>query len=220
MRESTFLWLAVAVLASTATAQAPGAPARPQDPPKAAEPAVLNVGDQVPAGLKLATLDGKEFTFQEVRGKTVVIHFWSTVCPSEKVAEPKLMKLAGDYQDKDVVTLAINANQNEIGPRPEPAAFQDKKNLPYGELRAKAKESGMNHGVLVDHGGDVARLLAAKTTPHCFVVDAKGTLVYSGALDDDPVGKLGDGARQYVRMAVDAARAGKTVETPTTRPYG
>jgi thiol-disulfide isomerase/thioredoxin len=222
MRESISVWLAAALCAAAAMAQeAPPAGKPAQDPAKA-EPTILKIGDQVPPGTKLSTLDGKEFTFKEVRGKTVVIHFWSTVCPSEPVAEPKLLKLASDYRDKDVVVLAINANQNEIGARPEPAAFEskDKKSLPYASLRAKAEKVGMNHSVLVDHGGDVARLLAARSTPHCFVIDGKGTLAYSGALDDDAGGDLGDGAKQYVRMAVEAVRAGKPVETSTTKPYG
>src|ERR1041385_2904160 len=125
MRESISIRLAALLFAASAVAQDPGAPAaRPaQDPSKPAAPAVLKIGDQLPAGLKLTTMDGKEFTFQEVRGKTVVIHFWSTVCPSEKVAEPKLVKLATDYKDQDVVTLAIDANQPEIGEQPEPGAF-------------------------------------------------------------------------------------------------
>jgi thiol-disulfide isomerase/thioredoxin len=176
----------------------------------------------VPAGTRLTTPEGKDFTFDDVRGKTVVIHFWSTTCPWEKVAEPKIMKLASDYKDKGVVTLAINANQGEIGARPAPEAFEKKdgQELPYAALRAKAEKVGMNHPVLLDHGGDVARLFAAKTTPHCFVLDGKGTLVYSGALDDDGKGQLGDEAKHYVRQAVDAVRAGKKVETSTTKPYG
>lgn len=199
----------------------------PQEPKAAAQqpketPKVLELGAVVPKETKLTDLEGKEFTFGELRGKTVVIHFWSITCPWEKAAEPKLMKIASDYADKDVVVLAINSNQNEIGKQPEAAAFQAKeaKERPYADIRAHADEVEFNHKILVDHGGDVAHYFAAKTTPHCFVLDTTGKLVYTGALDNDGRDTLGDKAKRYVRDAVDAVLAGKKVETDTTKPYG
>ena len=224
MHDSIAAWLVAALCAAPGMAQEakPAAPAEGQKTEqKKTEPTILKIGDKVAEDVKLSTLDGKDFTFKEVRGKTVVIHFWSTTCPWEKVAEPKLMKLAADYKDKGVVLLAVNANQNEILARPDAAAFgKDAKNKPYAALRSKADEVGMNHEVLVDHGGDVGRLFAAKSTPHCFVIDAQGTLAYSGALDEDGAKKDVPESGQYVRKAVDAVRAGKKVETPTTKPYG
>ena len=204
-------------LAGAAIAQAGETPPKPAP---AQEPkAVLEIGDTVPGDLRLTDTAGKPFSFEEARGKVVVIHFWSTTCPWEKAAEPKLMQLCKDLEGKDALVVAINCNQNEIGEKPEPAAFtaEDADARPYASLRKKAEAVQFNHRVLVDHGGTAGKLLQAKTTPHCFVVDQKGVLVYSGALDDSG---RGEPKQHYLRDAAMAALAGKKVETATTKPYG
>lgn len=221
--------LLAAALGAPAFAQEGGTKTVPANVPKdvvkdaeEAKPVVLAVGSTVAADVALTDLDGKEFKFGDLRGKTVVIHFWSITCPWEKVAEPKLQQIATDYKDKDVVVLAINANANEIGAKPAAADFQteDAKAKPYASVRKHMAKVEFNHKVLVDHSGDVGRLFAAKTTPHCFVLNGEGKIAYSGALDNDGKGELGDKAQHYVRLAVDAVKAGKEVETSSTRAYG
>lgn len=220
--------LAVA-LGAPAFAQEGGTKTAPATTPKDVakdvddqKPVVLAVGSTVAADVALTDLDGKEFKLGDLRGKTVVIHFWSITCPWEKVAEPKLQQIATDYKDKDVVVLAINANANEIGTKPAAEDFQtdDAKKKPYAHIRKHVAKTEFNHKVLVDHSGEVARLFAAKTTPHCFVLNGEGKVAYSGALDNDGKGNLGDKAEHYVRLAVDAVKAGKEVGTSSTRPYG
>jgi hypothetical protein len=75
---------------------------------------------------------------------------------------------------------------------------------------------------LLDPKGVAGKAYGAKTTPHMFVINAKGTLVYNGAIDDRPSTKLSDveGAKNYVAAALDATMAGKKVETTATQPYG
>jgi thiol-disulfide isomerase/thioredoxin len=192
-----------------------GQAAKAPDKPAKQEP--LKVGAAVPADLKLSDLDGKEFTFESARGKVVVIHFWSIVCPYERVAEPKIHKISEDYAGKDVVVLAINANQGEIGEKPTAESFKGE-DKPYAALRKHVEKTKLNHTVLVDHGGNVGRLFGAKTTPHCFVIDAKGVLRYQGALDSDS--QTAEGGVPYVRNAIDAVMAGKEIEESTTKPYG
>ncbi|HYN39116.1 MAG TPA: redoxin domain-containing protein [Rhodospirillales bacterium] len=76
--------------------------------------------------------------------------------------------------------------------------------------------------VILDPSGDIGRAYAAKTTPQMFVVDAGGTLVYMGAIDDEPRNMGADPARadNYVRDALGALKAGKPVAPPVTQPYG
>ncbi len=76
--------------------------------------------------------------------------------------------------------------------------------------------------VLLDAEGTLGRLYGAKSTPHMFVVAPDGTLAYQGAIDDKPTANKDDvkGARNYVREALAAVKAGKSPETATTRPYG
>jgi thiol-disulfide isomerase/thioredoxin len=224
MNHLTSFAVLLGALAAAATAQQgettpKPAPAPAPAPAQPAKPTVLQVGDTVPEDLQLVDTTGKSFAFKEARGKVVAIHFWSTTCPWEKAAEPKLMQLCKDLTGKDAIMVAINSNAGEIGERPDAAAFdaKDEAARPYANLRKKAEAVQMNHRVLVDHGGTAARLLQAKSTPHCFVVDAKGVLVYSGALDDNG---RGEPKQHYLRDAVDAALAGKKVEPATTKPYG
>ena len=75
---------------------------------------------------------------------------------------------------------------------------------------------------LVDHDGTVGRTYAAKTTPHMFVINPDGILIYAGAIDDRPSARKSDvdGATNYVALALDAAMAGEEVETRTTKSYG
>src|SRR6185503_15775754 len=88
----------------------------PQDAQQAAaptdkKPAAYKLGSVVDEGITLTDLDGKTLTFKELRNKVVFIHFWSTQCPFEEVADPKVAELEKHWKDnKDVVVLAINAN--------------------------------------------------------------------------------------------------------------
>ena len=218
-RSPWFAVLAAAILAAPTAAQAGANDAPAQQP--ASRPKVLTVGAQVPADLKLPDIDGKEVALVQ-KGKIVVIHFWSSTCPWEKVAEPKINKLSDDFKGKDVVTYGIDANTKEIGERPEPATFAAKDGAakPYQKLRKQMAKVGFNHTLLIDHSGDVTRLLGAKSTPHCFVIDGNGVLAYAGALDGDGKSAEVEASKQYVRAAVESLRDGKPVATPTSAPYG
>ncbi|MCA8951528.1 MAG: redoxin family protein [Planctomycetes bacterium] len=219
--------LVAAGLAAQDPRPAPAPPPTPAPAPaptgeKPAPPAVLELGDELPADITLHDLDGRLHTFGDLRGKVVVLHIWSSTCPWEIVAEPKINGLADSYRDRGVVVLGLAANVNEIGKKPEPAAFEAKaaEDRPYPGLRRKAAESEVNHPILVDHGARVARLLDGRTTPQMFVFDSKGRLVYTGALDNDGRGSKPESAANYVRAALDATLAGEAVGLPRTKPYG
>jgi hypothetical protein len=76
--------------------------------------------------------------------------------------------------------------------------------------------------VLLDEKGVVGRMYGATNTPHMYVVDKTGRLVYAGAIDDRPTSRRADvqGASNYVRAALEAVAAGQPVKTPVTRAYG
>jgi hypothetical protein len=75
---------------------------------------------------------------------------------------------------------------------------------------------------LLDASGTVGKLYGAKTTPHMFIINAEGILVYNGAIDDKPSTKIDDlkDAKNYVSAALDELLAGKAVSTAATKPYG
>ena len=214
------------LLATTTLAMAQDpvpAPAPTPTPAPAAEQAkTMALGDTLPKDLVLSDLDGKAHKLADLAGKVVVLHFWSSTCPWEVVAEPKINALSKDYDKKGVVVLGIAANAGEIGDQPEKKAFaaKDAADRPYGKLRSKATEVAINHPLLADHGAVLGKLLDAKTTPHMFVFGKDGVLAYTGALDDDGKGKNPERAGNYVRNAVDALLAGEKVEVNKTVPYG
>lgn len=169
------------------------------------------IGTTVSPDIKLTDIYGKEHSLGDFRGKVVFIHFWSIVCPYEKVAEPKCKDIQKDYGDKGVVEIAINANQRELNAPGDP---------PYANLREHVEKAGVNFLVTVDPGNKITDMFDAKSTPHCFIIDKEGILRYSGALDDDPKGDKGANATPYVRNAIEAVLAGNPVSVATTKPYG
>jgi hypothetical protein len=76
--------------------------------------------------------------------------------------------------------------------------------------------------VLLDPKGDLGHLYGAKTTPHMFVIDPNGRIVYAGAIDDKPTTEQSDiaSSKNYVQAALTEATAGKSVTTANSRPYG
>jgi thiol-disulfide isomerase/thioredoxin len=220
--QRTLITAAALAIATCLVAQDPTPPKPPAEPapaPAAAAAKPLGIGEMLPKGLSCRTIDGKQQSLDDLRGKVVVFHFWSKSCPAEVMAEPKLNALSAEFAQKDVVVLGIAANAGEIGEAPEAKAFdaKDEAERPYGDLRKKAKASSINHAILVDHGAKIGKLLDAKTTPHCFVFDKEGKLQYTGALDSD--GKSAE-ATPYVKDAVTAVLAGEKPAMQTTKPYG
>lgn len=218
----TFASLFVAVaLGAAAAAQDPAPKPQPKPEPKVEAPKVLAIGEQLQKGMSLRAIDGKIQLLDDLKGKVVVLHFWSTTCPWEELAEPKLNAIADAFAGKDVVVLGIAANANEIGEPPAPEAFDEKDadKRPYPKLRAKAAAIKANHAILVDHDAVLGKLLDAKTTPHCFVFDKELKLQYQGALDDDGQGRK-ESPTRYVHDAVASLLAGDKPGVQTTKPYG
>lgn len=138
-------------------------------------------------------------------GKIVVLEWVNPDCPFvQRVYQAGIMKnLASEYGRKGVVWLAINSTHYMDAAASR--QWQEKYSLPYP--------------ILDDRAGVVGRMYGARTTPHMFIVDRSGTLVYAGGLDDDPRGEKSPPAG-YVRQALDALLAGKTVAVAETKPYG
>ena len=189
-----------------------------EKPPQVEEQAkpkveALKLGAVVPETLSLPDMDGKLHSFKDLRGKVVIVHFWSDRCPAEKHGDPVVKSLEAHYAKKDVVLVAINSNQNELGAKPERDADHSKL---YRNLRDKQKEIGHTHALLIDHGNVASELFGAKTTPHCFVLDKTGKIAYVGALDGGPSAP----EKAYVKDAADQLLEGKPVAVNETKPYG
>lgn len=189
----------------TETAAA-AAEAEPAEPP-APEPAEL--GKPAP-DFSLMDLQGTQVSLADYRGKTVVLEWFNPGCPFIKYAHGKgpLKSALPGGQSENIAWLAINSSAPG--------------NEGHGqELNAKHHaEWKMSYPVLIDEDGKIGRLYDAKTTPHMFVIDPQGVLVYRGALDNAPLGKAKDKKVNYVEMALADLAAGRPVATPETQAYG
>jgi len=168
-------------------------------------PAAAAVGSRAP-DFELSDSTGTPVKLSALAGKIVVLEWINPQCPFVKRhADAGTMKsLAEKYGARGVVWLGINST-NFLDAAANAAWIAERK-LPYA--------------VLDDHAGVVGHMYGARTTPHMFIVDTKGTLVYAGAIDDDNAGTKGTAAVNYVDAALAELTAGKSVSIAETKPYG
>ena len=178
---------------------------------KAEKPAAAaEIGKPAP-DFVLKDLDGKPVKLSDYKGKTVVLEWFNPECPV--VASQHSKGVLKDYASKavadGVVWLAINSGASGM------QGHGVEKNQ---KMRGEWK---LNHPILLDEAGTVGRAYAAKTTPHMFVIDAKGTLVYRGAIDNNSSGEPEGGKLvNYVEAALADLKAGREVATKETKSYG
>jgi peroxiredoxin len=194
-------WMTIASVLSLAPAAALAEDTAPEP---------LALGATAPmADTKLKSVDGKEVAFTDVAGKkgTLVV-FTCNHCPWAKMWEERIAALGNAATKKGIGVIAINAN--------DPAAYPEDS---YEEMIARAKKLGIKYPYAVDATSDVARAYGAARTPEAFLFDAKGKLVYHGAIDDNA--KEPKAVKEaYLRKAVDAVVAGKPVPMAETKAMG
>lgn len=171
------------------------------------------VGQAAPE-FKAVDTNGKEHALSQYRGKWVVLEWLNHECPYvRKHYDNKAMQaLQKKYTDKGIVWLSVVSS-----------APGNQGHFPNEKANALTKEKGASpNAVLVDASGTVGRMYDARTTPHMFVINPQGTLLYMGGIDDKPTTRAADlkGARPHVDIALQEAMAGKPVSVPTTQPYG
>jgi peroxiredoxin len=158
-------------------------------------------------------INGKTVKLSDYKGKIVVIESYNSDCPfcHNQYKTGATQDLQKQLADKGVVWLMVNSvNPNNSSHRTAAQAQQE-----WSDLKIAAT------AWIDDSSGAIGHLYDMKTTPHVFVVNKDGALVYEGAMDDhpDPVHDPKT-ARNYVREAVDDLLAGKPIEVSQTKPYG
>lgn len=136
----------------------------------------------------------------------VVLEWLNPDCPfvQRHYKSKTMTTLAEKFKDKNVYWLAINSTHYMN--KEDNKKWIDKFNIEYP--------------ILDDSSGLVGNMYGAKTTPNMFIIDESGTLVYSGAIDDDPRGSKNKNSVNYVDQALGEIIAGKPVTISRTKPYG
>lgn len=175
--------------------------------------AVATPGETAPA-FKLNDTRGMPVALADFKGKYVVVEWNNPNCPfvqkhyTSGNMQSLQQKLAGDQ----VAWIAINSTSQG---HPDFLSTQ--------QIDAWFKQKGgAPTAVLMDTSGEVARAFGARATPHMFVIDPAGKVIYAGAIDDKRSANPADikGANNYVVAALTAARAGQPIANASTTPYG
>jgi peroxiredoxin len=184
-----------------------------RDEPPAPSIATAEVGKAAP-DFTLPDLDGKQVKLSAFKGKTVVLEWFNPGCPFVKKSHSvgSLVETAKKATKGGVVWLAINSG----GAGKQGASVDDNK--------AAVKTWSLTHPVLRDEAGTTGKAYGATNTPHMFVIDPKGTLVYAGAIDNSPdaEGKSAPDGKlvNYVEAAIADVAAKRPVKVSSSKAYG
>lgn len=157
---------------------------------------------------------GKSVKLSDHKGKFVVLEWTNPDCPfvQAQYGADAMQALQKEWGAKDIVWLTINSTNQSNGEYKSAA-----------QMNAWVKDRGAApKAVLLDGTSATGRAYAAKTTPHMFVIDPAGKILYNGAIDDKRSARESDRktANNYVRAALNEATSGKPVSVASTTPYG
>jgi len=175
--------------------------------------AAATVGQAAP-NFTAVDASGKTVTLADFKGRHVVLEWVNPGCPYVRrhYDSANMQGTQKEATSKGVVWLAVNSTSQDSGDYLAPAAM----------AQWMQTQKAVATVTLMDADGQVGRAYGARTTPHMYIVNPAGTLVYAGAIDDQPRASLADTpkANNHVKVALAESLAGKAVSTPSTRAYG
>jgi peroxiredoxin len=147
---------------------------------------------------------GKTIKLDDYKGKIVVLEWINKDCPiDQRVINSKLISNVHEKFKDKVVWLAVDSTHNHA----------------KADYDATIKQWNLSYPLLNDASGAIGHAYGAQTTPHLFIVNTDGKLVFKGGIDNDPVGdkptKL-----NYVDQALTELTAGKSITISESKPYG
>ena len=170
----------------------------------------LSLGSSIPMPeLKMPDVSGKAMSFQDVMGSEgMVVIFSCNTCPWVHRWEGRYVELASAFTPRGVGFVAVNSNE----------AFRTQGDS-FADMQARAKAKGYNFYYTLDEASRLAREFGATRTPHVFVFNAEGQLVYRGAVDDNAhePDKVDEA---YLADALDALLAGEPIKKAATKALG
>jgi peroxiredoxin len=171
------------------------------------------VGEAAP-GFKANDSNDQVHQLSEYRGRYVVLEWHNNGCPYTRkhYESGNMQHLQKEWTSHGVIWFTVISS----------APGQQGYVTAQEENEYLKRMSAVPTAALLDPQGDVGRLYGAKTTPHLFIINPEGVLIYDGAIDSKATTDQSDiaTATNYVSQALEEAMAGKAVSTPTSRPYG
>ena len=175
--------------------------------------AAAKIGEAAPA-FEVAGVAGKPVKLSDFKGKYVVLEWTNEGCPfvQKHYKTGNMQGLQKEFAGKDVAWLTVFSSAEGKQGHVDAA----------GAKKFAADYKTASTAMLLDEKGTVGKLYDAKTTPHMYVIDAAGKLIYMGGIDDTPSADSADipNSKNFVRLALNEALVGKPVTTPVSKPYG
>ncbi|HEY6251701.1 MAG TPA: redoxin domain-containing protein [Candidatus Angelobacter sp.] len=158
--------------------------------------------------------NGKTHHLSDYKGKYVVLEWHNQGCPYTRkhYESGNMQHLQKEWTEKGVVWFTVISS----APGTQGYVTAGEENDYVKKMKASPT------AVLLDPDGNLGHLYAAKTTPHMYIINPAGVLIYNGAIDDHPTPDQADIAtsRNYVSTALQEALSGKPISDAATRPYG
>lgn len=182
-------------------------------PPAAAQTNQAAVGEDAPS-FALEDTEGTTHSLSDYEGQFVVLEWLNFGCPfvGKHYGSGNMQKLQEKYTNEGVTWLSI------VSSAPGTQGY-----YPPEEMKEqKEKHNGNMTAILLDPTGEVGKKYGAKVTPHMYIINPDGELIYKGGIDDKPTTDEADieGATNYVVNALDEAMNGEEVSVKTSQPYG
>lgn len=159
-------------------------------------------------------IEGAQAKLSDFRGKYFVIEWFNHGCPfvGKHYKSDKMQSLQRTYTEAGVVWIAVNSTSD---------GNENYRDAAMSRKEAEAKGTSATY-IVLDPSGEIGRLYGAKTTPHIFIIDPEGKIIYAGAADSVNSTDVEDieKATNYIDLALSEALSGKEVSTPETKPYG
>ena len=170
------------------------------------------IGQPAP-NFTVADTNGMQHDLSKLKGKYVVMEWINPGCPFvKKHYQGNMQSTQKEATSKGVMWFAVNST----------AQGQTDYKSPSDMAGWMTTQNAAVTATLMDTDGKVGKAYGAKTTPHMYIIDPQGVLIYAGAIDSKASARVDDiqSATNYVKLALSEAQSGKPVSNPTTQAYG
>ncbi|MBK6266439.1 thioredoxin family protein [Marivirga sp. S37H4] len=166
------------------------------------------VGD-IATDFSLKNVNGEMVSLKDYEdAKGYIVIFTCNTCPYSIAYEDRIIALQSKYAEQGFPVIAINPNDDKKSPKDS-----------FEKMKVRAKEKMFNFPYVYDETQEVTKAYGATNTPHVYVLDAKRTVKYIGAIDNNTK-SAADADKKYVEDAVNALLAGKEVPVEKTKAIG